>query len=118
MRIFEIEARDPGSDKDGALITILNMLRAKADSRQTGSKIPMSSLTQLMQNVGQTFSFQELQGMIDGNPTIDNLIADYNEEFLTIQTNSTMDEPEDDEFEPGNADTVKDMAKRATKRRE
>lgn len=117
MRIFEIEARDPSSDKDGALITILNMLRAKADSRQTGSKIPMGSLTQLMQNVGQTFSYQELQGMIERNPTLDNLVADYNEQFLTIQTNSTMDEPED-EIEPGNADTVKDMAKRATKRRE
>ena len=117
MRIFEIEARDPSSEKDGALITILNMLRAKADNRQTGSKISMASLTQLMQNVGQTFSFQELQGMIEGNPTLNNLVADYNDQFLTIQTNSTMDEPVDD-IKPGNADTVKGMAKRATKRRE
>ena len=115
MRITEIESQ-PETEKKGAFVTLLNMLKSKADSRKTGSRISIKSLSKLMQNLGYGTNYNEIHSLYQSSDTVKNLIADYNEEFVTIATNDTIDQ-DNNEFEPGNQDTVKQMAKRATNRR-
>lgn len=115
MRISEVESQTE-TEKKGALVTLLNMLKTKADSRKTGSKISIDSLNKLMSNLGYSISYAEINSLVKSSDTIDNLISDYNDEFITLATADTIDSPDND-FEPGNQDTVKKMAKRAAKRR-
>lgn len=115
MRIAEVESQIE-TEKKGALVTLLNMLKTKADARETGSKISIDSLNKLMSNLGYGIGYAELDSLVKSSDTVDNLIADYNQEFVTLATADTIDNPDND-FEPGNQDTVKKMAKRATKRR-
>lgn len=116
MRLSEIESQGE-TEKKGSLETLLNMLKAKANNRGAGAKISINSLNKLMQNLGHSITYGELDALVKGNETIDNLIADYNQEIVTINTDATIDKA-DDTLEPGNQDTVKKMAKRATKRRD
>lgn len=116
MRLSEIESQN-ATEKKGSLETLLNMLKAKANQAGTGYKISIDSLNKLMVNLGHSITYAELDSMVKNDETIDNLIADYNQEIITINTNSTIDK-DNDEIEPGNQDTVKKMAKRATKRRD
>jgi len=115
MRIAEVESQIE-TEKKGALVTLLNMLKSKADARETGSKISIESLGKLMQNLGYNIGYSELDSLVKSSDTVRNLIADYNEQFVTLATADTIDQPDND-FEPGNQDTVKKMAKRAAKRR-
>ena len=116
MRLSEIESQGV-TEKKGSLVTLLNMLRAKANDKDVGSKISINSLNKLMQNLGHSITYGELDALVKDNETINNLIADYNEEIVTINTDTTID-TDNDTIEPGNQDTVKKMAKRATKRRD
>lgn len=115
MRITEIESQIE-TEKKGALVTLLNMLKTKADRRDTGSKISVDSLNKLMSNLGYNIDYAELDSLVKSSDTIRNLIADYNQEFVTLATSDTIDQ-NNNQDQPGNQDTVKQMAKRATKRR-
>ena len=115
MRIAEVESQVE-TEKKGALVTLLNMFKTKADARETGSKISIDSLNKLMSNLGYNISYAEIDRLVKSSDAVDNLIADYNQEFVTLATADTIDSPDND-FEPGNQDTVKKMAKRAVKRR-
>ena len=116
MRLSEIESQDV-TEKKGSLETLLTMLRSKANTNGVGSKISIDSLNSLMQNLGYSITYAELDALVKNDETIDNLIADYNQEIVTINTDSTIDK-DGEEFEAGNQDTVKKMAKRASKRRD
>jgi ribosomal protein L12E/L44/L45/RPP1/RPP2 len=116
MRLSEIESQSV-TEKKGSLETLLNMLRAKANNKGVGSKISIDSLNSLMQNLGYSITYSELDAFVKSDETIDNLIADYNQEIVTINTVTTIDK-DGEEFEAGNQDTVKKMAKRASKRRD
>ena len=115
MRITEIESQTE-TEKKGALVTLLNMLKTKADARKTGSKISIDSLNRLMGNLGYSIGYAEIDSLVNSSDTVANLIADYNEEFVTIATVDTIDQDTDTD-KPGNQDTVKQMAKRASSRR-
>jgi len=115
MRITEIESQTE-VEKKGALVTLLNMLKSKADTKKTGAKISIENLNRLLQNIGHGISYEELDQLVQSSDAVDNLIADYNQEFVTIKTVDTLDY-EGSKSEPGNRDTVKQMAKRATNRR-
>jgi hypothetical protein len=115
MRITEIESQIE-TEKKGALVTLLNMLKTKADRRDTGSKISVDSLSKLMSNLGYNIGYAELDSLVKSSDTIRNLIGDYNQEFVTLATTDTIDQ-DNNQDQPGNQDTVKQMAKRAAKRR-
>lgn len=115
MRITEIESQTE-IEKKGALVTLLNMLKTKADRRDTGSKISIDSLNKLMSNLGYSIGYPELDILVKRNDTIRNLVADYNKEFVTLSTADTIDQ-NNTQDQPGNQDTVKQMAKRAANRR-
>jgi len=115
MKLSEIVSQDV-TEKKGSLETLLTMLRSKANTRGVGSKISIDSLNSLMRNVGHSITYSELDTFVKNDETIDNLIADYNQEIITLNTDDTIDK-DDNAVEVGNQDTVKKMAKRATKRR-
>lgn len=116
MRISEVESSIE-FEKKGAFVTLLNMLKTKADAKKSGLKIPVASLEKLMNNLGHSISYEEIDKMVKSSDSIANLIGDYNQDFVTVNTASTIDQELDTE-KPGNLDTVKSMAKRATNRRE
>jgi hypothetical protein len=66
---------------------------------------------------GHSISYEEIDKLVKSSDSIANLIGDYNQDFVTVNTASTIDQELDTE-KPGNLDTVKSMAKRATNRRE
>jgi hypothetical protein len=70
-----------------------------------------------MNNLGHSISYEEIDKLVKSSDSIANLIGDYNQDFVTVNTASTIDQELDTE-KPGNLDTVKSMAKRATNRRE
>jgi hypothetical protein len=116
MRISEVESSIE-FEKKGAFVTLLNMLKTKADAKKSGLKIPVASLEKLMNNLGHSISYEEIDKLVKSSDSIANLIGDYNQDFVTVNTASTIDQELDTE-KPGNLDTVKSMAKRATNRRE
>ena len=116
MRISEVES-SVEFEKKGALVTLLNMLKTKADAKQTGIKIPIASLQKLMGNLGHSITYEEIDKLVKSSDSIANLIGDYNQDFVTIKTATTIDQEVNPE-KPGNQDTVKSMAKRAANRRE
>jgi predicted transcriptional regulator len=116
MRISEVESSIE-FEKKGAFVTLLNMLKTKDDAKKSGLKIPLASLEKLMNNLGHSISYEEIDKLVKSSDSIANLIGDYNQDFVTVNTASTIDQELDTE-KPGNLDTVKSMAKRATNRRE
>ena len=115
MRISEIESQTE-TEKKGAFVTLLNMLKSKADSGSVVTQVSMKELNQLMNNLGYSINYAEVDSLVKSSDAVNNLIHTYDEESITLATASEVDR-KDDEFEPGNQDTVKSMAKRATKRR-
>lgn len=115
MRITEIESQIE-TEKKGAFVTLLNMLKSKANAANTGSKISIESLGKLMQNLGYNIGYNEIDSLVKSSDAVKNLVSDYNEQFVIVATDDTIDQT-GNKFEPGNQDTVKKMAKRAAKRR-
>lgn len=115
MRLHEIESFE-ATQKKSALATLLNMLKARADHAEQGLKISLNKLNTLLMNLGYSVTFDELVDYTKGNTMFDNLISDFNQEFITINTGFNIDN-DSEAPEAGSEKTVKQMAKRATKRR-
>lgn len=114
MRLREIESFE-STEKKAALAGILNILKTRADYTKKGLKISLEKLNTMLLNLGHSITFDELVDY-SKNGTFDNLISDFNQDYITINTGFNIDS-DDEAPEPGSEKTVKDMAKRATKRR-
>lgn len=114
MRITEIESQ-ADTEKKGAFVTLLNMLITKANSANTGITLSIDKLNDLMNNVGHGISYNEIDYLTKNSPSINNLIHTYDQTSVTLKTNNIADK--DQEYNPGNQDTVKQMAKRAANKR-
>ena len=120
MKIHQLLESDYALDKKAALMTLLNLINEK--SRESGSRVKISfdAFSQLMMNVGYSFSFQELEAMAEQDPELLNMISDYNDEFMVIgdEGENPFDaEEREDEQEEQDQETVSMMAKSATDRR-
>ena len=115
MRLHEIESFE-ATQKKATLATLLNMLKARADHAEQGLKISLNKLNTLLMNLGYSVTFDELVDYTKSNTMFDNLISDFNQEFITINTGFNIDN-DSEAPEAGSEKTVKQMAKRATKRR-
>lgn len=117
MRLCEI-AKSRVEGPENNLIALLGYLKSKGDQRSTGIKVPMSSLIALMQNTGQSMSYEELEALRQKNQAIKNLIKSVNADEIIINTQSDDDLGTDPaEFMPGDEQDVAMMAKRAANRR-
>jgi hypothetical protein len=88
MKLLEV-APDFVRSQVGTLMTILQYLQSKT---QTGTKIPMKNLTNLMNNAGYPFDWRALEGLKKKYKALDELIGDFDENTITI---GASDEPED-----------------------
>lgn len=117
MRLFEI-APQRTEGPEPALMAILSYLKSKGDQTANGIRVPMSSIEALMQNAGQSISFNELKDLKDKNQTIGNLIRSVSQDEVVINTQNNDDAVGGDNFMPGDEQDVAMMAKRATSRRD
>lgn len=117
MRLFEI-APQRTEGPEPVLMAILSYLKGKGDQKATGVRVPMSGVLALMQNAGQSISYQDLETLRQKNQTIGNLIKSINQDEVVINTRSGQDDSSNDAmFVPGDEQDVAAMAKRAASRR-
>lgn len=115
MRFYQIEDQDPVAQKKGALLSVLSMYAAKADSAEKTLRMPMPSLAQLMQNLGFNIGYEEFDKIMQQDPEMNNIVQDYNQEYVFLGPEQVAQAKSNDSDEA--RDTVKKMAKRAALRR-
>ena len=124
MRIVEVlvkKVTEDGDEKSDALLSILDHLVHKADdSTEHGeSKISFATIIQFMRNLRQPIDFDEFKQIYDMNPAISNLVRNFDDEFITLNTDEELevDMSDPENIEQPSQNTVDDMAKRALKKR-
>ena len=124
MRIVEVlvkKVTEDGDEKSDALLSILDHLVHKADdSTEHGeSKISFATIIQFMRNLRQPIDFDEFKQIYDMNPAISNLVRNFDDEFITLNTDEELevDMSDPQNIEQPSQNTVDDMAKRALKKR-
>ena len=80
MRLLEI-APNFVMNQTATLMTILQHLKSKMG---TGTKVPISAVSNLMRNVGYNFNYDNLKQMYDSNPALQKVISNFNQEEMTI----------------------------------
>ena len=112
---------EDGDEQSDALLSILDHLIHKADdSTDAGSnEISFPTIVQLMRNLKQPIDFDAFKQLYDMNPAISNLVRNFDENQITLNTDEEvevdMSDPEN--IEQPSQNTVDDMAKRALKKR-
>lgn len=124
MRIVEVlvkKVTEDGDEKSDALLSILDHLVHKADdSTEHGeSKISFATIIQFMRNLRQPIDFDGFKQLYDMNPAISNLVRNFDDEFITLNTEEELevDMSDPQNIEQPSQNTVDDMAKRALKKR-
>jgi hypothetical protein len=98
MKLLEV-APDFVRSQVGTLMTILQYLQSKTE---TGTKIPMQNITNLMNNAGYPFDWRALEGLKKKYKALDELIGNFDENSLTL--GKSEDEVGDDMDDDMNAD--------------
>ena len=88
MKLLEV-APDFVRSQVGTLMTILQYLQSKTEP---GTRIPMRNITNLMNNAGYSFNWEELEGLKKQFPALDDLIGDANENYITLGGGEEPDE--------------------------
>jgi hypothetical protein len=108
MKLLEV-APDFVKSQAGILMTVLQHLEGKTEP---GTKVPMSSISQIMLNMGYGFNFDDFKSLYDSSPALQELVSDFNRESITIgRDNNDIVGPEPDAEKQ--ASTVDQMASRA-----
>lgn len=107
--------------KKAALMMLLSLINEKSRERGKPVKISFDAFSRLMMNVGYGFSFYEFEAMAETDPELLNIVSDYNDEFMVVGDTgeSPFDaEEREQEQEEEDEETVSQMAKSATDRRQ
>jgi len=104
-----------------ALTTILNHeLKSADNSAEMGdNKISFVELVHTMRNLGHVIDFGSFKQIYDMTPSIQNLIKNFDKDFITLNTEEEIDIDVSDEanIDEPSQNTVDTMAKRALKKR-
>lgn len=109
MRLFEVEdtfARD--------LELVLRNQMGRSNAKHSTLKLTYPALSNMMKNMGYgNIDFQGLQKIVDGNPSLQGIIRDYNENEIIVSTEVDQQDGEPEgEPEPG-GNSVDSMASQA-----
>lgn len=89
MRLFEVAGRFV-DDLQTILRNLIkggNAKKASEPSEKESQTISYPALSQLLNNLGYgNVAFEQFARIYDENPELQSLIADYNEEFITLGT--------------------------------
>jgi len=111
MKLLEV-APDFVKSQAGVFMTILQYLESKT---KPGVQIPMANISKLMNNAGYSFSYENLEELINSNPSIGEMISDYNNQHVVLGKESVASkQPDKSDIEKQSA-TVDNMAKSAAK---
>ena len=122
MKLLEV-APDFVKSQAGVLMTILQYLESKTKPGTKipmqnvipGVQIPMSNISKLMNNAGYSFSYENLQELIDSNPALDKMISDFNEYHIILGEKPVVGKEPNASDAEKEASTVDKMAKSAAK---
>ena len=96
MRLHEFDGKN---QKLNAIISLLNLIRTKADQQGVAAILTIENFENLLANVGHGVTLDELESLRD-NPAIGNLIVDMDENSVTIASeHSPTPEPEFDDMD-------------------
>ena len=93
MKLLEI-APNFVKTTTGTLLTILLHIK---DSMGSGSKIPMSAISNLMRNVGYNFTYDDFKQLYDSNEKVKQIVSNFNEEEVTVGDNNDNDSESSEE---------------------
>ena len=96
------------------LAAILQYFKQEADARQQGAVIPISALSDFMDDQGVDINPDIIKSLIN-DPMIKNLIKSFDGEKITIDT--VVEPTGDNAMDINGNDEVSKMAKRALKKR-
>lgn len=116
LKLKEVEAG--GDDMGASVVTLLSMLRNRAQETNANPVMKTQSFLKLVQNMGhKNFGFADLVAANTDNEAVKNLLADCNKDEITLKTDQGEDEQpgaEAGEQGPTNPQkTVSAMAKSA-----
>jgi hypothetical protein len=112
MRLYEVA--DSFVDD---LETLLRNLVGRGDSKHSSQQLTYPALSNLLQNIGYSGINQDvLQKVYDDNPELQNLIANFDDQGITLGTKVQPDQPEKTQFDiPSGGKSVDRMASNAAK---
>ena len=116
MRLFELAGQEAAQD----LILVLRNQIQRANQSDSEVKLSWTAITNLMKSAGHgNYSYASFKPMFDANADLQNIIRNFNQDG--VELNTTFDKPEDsaDAVDTTSAPTkkVQQMAKRATNKR-
>jgi hypothetical protein len=99
----------------------MTILQHLSNTTGEGTKVPMASVAQLMNNTGYPFGYDEFKALHDSTPSIANLVSNFDKNSITLGSES--DDTESDDLggdvspdQDAASDTVASMAKSAVHR--
>ena len=115
MRFFEFKNKD----LESALVNTLMNMKGDADEKDQSSEISFDAVENIMTNIGYpSFNYDIFKQMYDQGNTLENIVADFDQETIKIKTEKDAEtDPEMDFDNQGSTDKVKQMAKSAMNRR-
>lgn len=124
MRLNEF-THSPKNTPESNLTTALELIRNRYKDIPTPPKISTQSLINMVLNTDRTFNYDALIAANETNPAVKNLIKSYNKDYIelrpageTSDDDSTTTNTPDGDATDAPVDTVKNMAKRAGKKRD
>jgi len=100
------------------LLPVLMFLKKRSEDKELSPKLHTNSLIQLVQNAGDTtFNYETLVNAYENNESVKELISDFNEEEITLTSDSEEAEKGRRESEPKDKDPQKTVAQMAKKAR-
>lgn len=114
---FIVEGMPEGVDK---LASLLIFLRDRAQQINARPQISFRAFSTMAQRLGIPLNYDSFDNLVQTNPTIQNLVQDYNNNTVIFknidgQDDQSISSPSDVDVEP--TSTVDKMAKRALKKR-
>ena len=124
MRLDEFQ-HSPKNTPESNLTTALELIRNRYKDIPTPPKISTQSLINMVLNTDRTFNYDALVAANETNPAVKNLIKSYNKDYIELRPagetgddDSTTTNTPDGDSTDAPVDTVKNMAKRAGKKRD
>ncbi len=124
MRLNEFQ-HSPKNTPESNLTTALELIRNRYKDIPTPPKISTQSLINMVLNTDRTFNYDALVAANETNPAVKNLIKSYNKDYIELrpagetgEDDSTTTNTPDGDSTDAPVDTVKNMAKRAGKKRD
>lgn len=100
MRLFEFS--DDDTSANSGLATVLSFLSTRIGDEDSDAEISTQSLINMVKNSGDYFDYDALVAAYDNDPTIKNLIKDFNKDIVTLKL------PGDEETDDHHGDDSED----------